>query len=168
MKHQSKKTAAEYVRNFTFGVEDSLASTVGLLSGIASASQANRTIVITGLVLIFTEALSMGIGSFLSDQSVQEYSRHKDVSLSRSIPSALIMFISYLIAGIIPIAPYMWLPSPYSLYLSIVLAILALGLLGAINAKISHTKARPHIFRMMILGGSVTVAGVVIGSLLHG
>src|SRR3989344_7582377 len=97
---------ASILRNFTFGVEDSLASTVGLLSGVASAQVAASTVVLTGLVLVFTEAMSMGVGTFLSDQSAEEYEHHRDLSLSKSLPSALVMFFSYLIAGIIPIAPY--------------------------------------------------------------
>ena len=54
-----------YYRNFVFGVEDSLVSTVGLLSGISIAGVTNKTIIMTGVILIFVEAVSMGAGSFL-------------------------------------------------------------------------------------------------------
>jgi VIT1/CCC1 family predicted Fe2+/Mn2+ transporter len=50
-----------YLRNFIFGVEDSLVSTVGLLSGVAVAGVASRTILLTGVVLIFVEAFSMAV-----------------------------------------------------------------------------------------------------------
>ena len=53
-----KWVKALYIRNFVFGVEDSLASTVGLLSGIATAGVNASTIVVTGAVLIFVEAFS--------------------------------------------------------------------------------------------------------------
>ena len=58
------------VRNFTFGVEDSLVSTVGLLAGIAFAGVNAGTVVLTGAVLIFVEGFSMAVGSLLSEQSV--------------------------------------------------------------------------------------------------
>jgi len=73
MKH--KNTLAVYVRNFVFGVEDSLVSTVGLLSGIASAGASTATIFLTGTVLIFVEAFSMAVGSYLSEESVEEYEK---------------------------------------------------------------------------------------------
>ncbi|KKS05141.1 MAG: hypothetical protein UU58_C0001G0001, partial [Candidatus Nomurabacteria bacterium GW2011_GWA2_41_25] len=41
------KTFILYVRNFIFGAEDSLVSTVGLLSGIASAGIARKEIIIS-------------------------------------------------------------------------------------------------------------------------
>jgi VIT1/CCC1 family predicted Fe2+/Mn2+ transporter len=165
--NRKKLTTSSYIRNFTFGVEDSLASTVGLLSGIASADVKSSTIILTGLVLIFTEALSMGVGSFLTEESVEEYEHHRDLPLSRTLPSAFIMFFSYLIAGLVPIFPYAILPLPYSLYLSIAMAIMGLILLGAFNAKVSHTNLKTSVIRMFILGGSVAVAGVIVGKLLE-
>lgn len=164
---QKNRIASGYIRSFTFGVEDSLASTVGLLSGIASADVPAKTVVLTGLVLIFTEAMSMGIGNFLSEQSVEEYSRHRELSMKNSIPSALIMFFSYLISGVIPIIPYMLFPHPYALIISVASALLSLGLLGAINARLSKTRSLPQVARMMILGGCVAIVGVVIGTVFN-
>ena len=63
-KSVKKLKTALYLRNFIFGVEDSLVSTVGLLSGVAVANVDQATIFLTGMVLIFVEAFSMGVGSF--------------------------------------------------------------------------------------------------------
>lgn len=157
---------ASLLRNFTFGVEDSLASTVGLLSGIASAQVATSTIILTGVVLVFTEAMSMAVGTFLSDQSVEEYEHHRDLSLKRSLPSAFVMFFSYLVAGIFPIAPYALFPQPLSLYLSVAVAILTLMALGVFNSLVSSTSLTKSVLRMAVLGGIVAIAGVVVGHLL--
>ena len=40
-----------YLRSFIFGVEDSLVSTVGLLSGVAIANASRDTILLTGTVV---------------------------------------------------------------------------------------------------------------------
>jgi len=158
---------ASYLRNFTFGVEDSLASTVGLLSGVASAKVDTQTVILTGVVLVFTEAMSMAVGTFLSDQSVEEYEHHRDLPLRRSLPSAVIMFFSYLIAGVFPIIPYAVTTFPSALYYSVAAAIAALMLLGLFNASVSGTSVPRSIIRMAILGGSVAVAGILIGRLLQ-
>ena len=60
-----------YMRNLIFGAEDSLVSTVGLLSGIAIGGVPKSAIILTGIVLIFVEAFSMGVGSYLSEYSVE-------------------------------------------------------------------------------------------------
>ncbi len=61
-----------YLRNFIFGVEDSLVSTVGLLAGVAAAEISAQAILTTGLVLIVVEGFSMGIGSFLTEETTEE------------------------------------------------------------------------------------------------
>lgn len=162
-----KRLPPAYVRNFTFGVEDSLASTVGLLSGVASAQVAPSLIVLTGIILVITEAMSMGIGTLLSDQSAMEFKRHGDVPLGRSLPNGIIMFVSYMLAGFIPIFPYTILSFPSSLAFSVILSLLALFLLGSFNAWLSRLPIFRHGMRMVMLGGTVTIAGVLVGVLLN-
>lgn len=87
-----------YVRNFIFGVEDSLVSTVGLLSGIAIADVGRSTILLTGMVLIFVEAVSMAAGSFLSESSAENYASKHESPLRLSVPASAIMFFSYFLA----------------------------------------------------------------------
>ena len=59
MEDKTRKFSAVYIRNFIFGVEDSLVSTAGLLSGIAATGMSRPAILLTGIVLIFVEAFSM-------------------------------------------------------------------------------------------------------------
>jgi len=66
---------SHYLRNFIFGVEDSLVSTVGLLAGVAAAAISQSAIVTTGLVLIVVEGFSMGVGSFLTEETTEEMER---------------------------------------------------------------------------------------------
>ena len=61
-----------FLRNTVFGVEDSLVSTVGLLSGIAATGSVSKSfILLTGIVYISVEAFSMAVGSFLSEEFVE-------------------------------------------------------------------------------------------------
>jgi VIT1/CCC1 family predicted Fe2+/Mn2+ transporter len=115
---------------------------------------------------VFTEALSMGIGSLLTEQSVAEFKKHKDVSFTSSIPGAVVMFVSYLVSGMLPIAPYVFLSFPQNIILSIIVSLAGLGLLGAINARVAKIPLGNSIKRMVLLGGIVTIAGVIIGILL--
>lgn len=86
---EDNKKYSLIIRNFVFGVEDSLVSTVGLLAGIAFAGVEAKTVVLTGAVLIFVEAFSMGVGSLLSEQSVEQYEEKKEVSLISGVISLL-------------------------------------------------------------------------------
>ena len=59
-------------REFVFGIQDGLISTVGLLSGVSAATQSRATVVLTGIAAAVTGALSMATGSYLSSRTEKE------------------------------------------------------------------------------------------------
>ena len=66
---QQKKQVIESrsrIREFVFGIQDGLISTVGLLAGIQSATENNVVVIVTGLTAMFSGAISMATGSYLS------------------------------------------------------------------------------------------------------
>ncbi|MFH2019203.1 MAG: VIT1/CCC1 transporter family protein [bacterium] len=153
-------------RNFIFGVEDSLVSTVGLLSGIAAANTSRLTIITTGIVLIFVEAFSMGIGSYLSEETSQQYSSHRKISHITVFKAALVMFISYLLAGLIPLSPYLLFTGPRAEIYSILATLSSLIILGIYTARLFRGNILSKALEMFLLGGLATLVGIVIGSLL--
>lgn len=157
---------APYLRNFIFGVEDSLVSTVGLLSGIAIANVSRETIFLTGVVLIFVEAFSMAAGSFLSEYSVKEYLGEKKDAAKKTLVSGMIMFVSYFISGFIPLLPYLAWPVAEALKFSIFFSVAALFILGAVNAKISKVGTMKNSLRMAAIGGIAIAVGLSAGFIL--
>lgn len=160
-----KKDFASFVRNFVFGVEDSLVSTVGLLSGVAVAGLPKHDIFLTGVVLIFVEAFSMGVGSYLSEQSADEFLGNKK---SVSVPSAIVMFISYFVAGFIPLSPYIFFEVNFAFPLSITASLIALFVLGLISAKVFHSSLIKQAVRMFLMGGMAIGVGVMVGNFVQG
>lgn len=160
---KTKSENALVIRNFVFGVEDSLVSTVGLLSGVAAAGVSKQTIFLTGLVLIFVEAFSMGIGSFLSEESVEEYENIKSTKNGKTYFAASIMFISYFLSGFIPLFPYLIFTTTTAFIISVALSLLALFILGAISATVYHRNIFKKGIEMLLLGGLAIMAGIVVG-----
>ncbi len=155
-----------YLRNFVFGVEDSLVSTVGLLSGLSASGVPRHTIVITGIVLLSVEALSMGVGSLLSEHSVEEFRKHGEVPQTQAIIGGFIMFASYVLSGFIPLAPYAATFIPYPFWFSIIITLLSLIFLGIISAKASRTSVGRHSIEMLLLGGIAIFVGVMVGQIV--
>ncbi len=60
------------IREVVFGMEDALVSTLGALTGIAVGSQSGYIVILSGIVLVFVEALSMSAGSYLSSKSARQ------------------------------------------------------------------------------------------------
>src|SRR3989338_6415395 len=74
--HQSPGFAAT-VREVVFGMEDGMVSTLGAITGIASATQDRFTVVLAGLVVVAVESIAMAVGSFLSSKSEREIDEEK-------------------------------------------------------------------------------------------
>jgi VIT1/CCC1 family predicted Fe2+/Mn2+ transporter len=161
---KSKSTTALYLRNFVFGVEDSLVSTSGLISGVAAAGISRSEIFTTGVVLIFVEAFSMGIGSFLSEGMADDYMKQKRMSFKATM-GGLIMMISYFLAGIVPLAPYAFFEVKEAFTLSILASLIALFLLGTISAKFFNISVLKHGIRMFLIGGFAILIGIAVGRL---
>ncbi len=70
--HKDKKKLSSLVREIVFGMEDGMVSTLGAVSGIAVGSQDKFMVLLSGLVIIAVESISMGIGSYLSNRSQRE------------------------------------------------------------------------------------------------
>lgn len=162
----TRKTAS-YLRNFVFGVEDSLVSTVGVLSGIAAAKTSTPTIILAGVILIFVEAFSMGVGSLLSENVAEEFEEQKEKPLKESLLAGFIMFGSYIIAGFIPLMPYIIFAPQPAFWLSIIFSLASLFILGTAAARLSHTEALKHGIKMCLIGGAAIGLGVAVGLFLN-
>ena len=60
------------IREFVFGIQDGLISTVGLLAGIQGATENTSVVIIAGLTSMFAGAISMAAGSYLSSSAEKE------------------------------------------------------------------------------------------------
>lgn len=155
-----------YMRNVIFGMIDSLVSTVGLLAGIDITGTSRQTIIATGIIYALVEGFSMAVGSFLSEESVEEYEVKKEVSLTDSASGGIVMFISFVIASFIPLAPYVYVDLSSAIWLSVIVSIVALFIVGAISAKISKVSILNRAISMAVLGAMAIIIGVIVGKFL--
>jgi len=152
-----------YLRNVVFGISDSLVSTVGLLAGIDAAGTARQTILLTGIVYAFVEAFSMAVGSFLSEESAEEYEVKGETSETGPFTAGVVMFASFILASFIPIVPYLIFGLTAALWCSIGFSLLALLIVGMVSARIVKVNVPSHALKMMLLGGTAIVIGVIVG-----
>ncbi|MBI2870677.1 MAG: VIT1/CCC1 transporter family protein [Candidatus Omnitrophica bacterium] len=71
-KKKARVASLGRIREFVFGIQDGLISTVGLLTGIQSATGSRPAVILTGLAAVVTGALSMATGSYLSTHAEKE------------------------------------------------------------------------------------------------
>lgn len=93
-------------RNLTYGVQDSLISTTGVVAGMSLAGLKRREILVTGLILVIVEAMSMSFGSFISEESFV-LAAGMQHTVWDIVKYATVMLVSYVLAGGIPLLPFL-------------------------------------------------------------
>jgi VIT1/CCC1 family predicted Fe2+/Mn2+ transporter len=61
------------IREIIFGAEDGFVSTLGLILGMATATNESRIVIIAGIVYVIAEAFSMAAGTYLSTKAQKEF-----------------------------------------------------------------------------------------------
>lgn len=154
------------VRPLVFGVEDSLISTLGVVTGMASGTESQATILLAGFVLISVEALSMAAGEMISCRAELEVDNLFDSP--QPIVNAFVMGISYIVAGVIPLFPYALLSPKAALPVSLFAASVAIFSLGVWKESLIYRRHRSPIFggiELFLISATVAAIGFFIGRL---
>ena len=154
----------EYLRSFVFGCQDALVSTTGVVVGISAAVLDKRLILLTAVITIMVEALSMAAGQYLSEKTIHDIpnSHHKD----NLILGSAIMFVAYAIGGIIPVLPVLLFSGQAASVLSVLFAFLGLYVLGYMKAKLFFGNPTKSSVEMLLIGGLAVLMGLVVGKYL--
>ena len=160
----SLKINPDYFRSSVFGFQDALVSTTGIVVGISAGVSNKQFIILSALVTISVEALSMAAGQYLSEKSVHELpaSHHHDSLLV----GTLLMFFSYVVGGLVPILPIFFTNPPLTSLLSVSFAFAGLFLLGFIKAKLFANHIWRSALEMLTIGGLTTLIGLFVGLIL--
>ncbi len=181
------------VREVVFGLEDSLVSTLGAVSGVAVGSGDVKAVILAGLVLVFVEAISMAAGSYLSTKSSLEFAaltknqsalksflKRKGLSVrdvakvlglvedeetqtDNPVSAGLIMGFFYILGGLLVLFPYLLLPLNVALPTAVVFTVAALFLLGVWKANVSGTSRVRSGMEMLFVSVIAAAVGILIG-----
>lgn len=164
------------IREIIFGLEDGLVSTLGVVTGIASGTQDRSIVLLSGVVLVAVESLSMAAGTYLSNKSEQEAQgigmakRMLNRLINRKNPDspvkdALTMGIAYVAGGLVPVVPYLFLPVTGAIVLSVAATLVTLLLVGIGKGRLTQTSPVRSGIEMMAVSITATAIGYGIGRL---
>lgn len=162
---RTRREQSTAIRNLTFGVQDSFGSTLGFLSGVWIGGMDRETIIFSATILIFVEAMSMAIGSLVSEHAVEEFKQKKELPITKSLTGPFIMLVSYIAGGFIPLLPFIFLWGRYSLLISVFVTLFALAVFSYVNAKRYKIRVSHYISEALLVGGLSIIIGIVVGLL---
>ena len=163
------------MREIVFGLEDSLVSTLGTLTGIAVGSHSQYIVILSGLVLIASEATSMAAGSYLSTKHATEaeamfHERHgldAHPEPTHPIRAAVVMGVFYVFGGAVPLSCYFLLPVDQAMIPAVVLTGISLFFVGVWAASFTRTSKIKSGLEMLLVSLAAAFIGYVIGYVVN-
>jgi VIT1/CCC1 family predicted Fe2+/Mn2+ transporter len=158
-------SSKEYVKSAMFGLNDALVSTTGVIAGVSFGTSQKQVVVLAGVVTILVEALSMGVGEYMSAHTADQLDK-PSVNRKSAIKSGVVMWASYTLGGLVPLITIILSPIQTGRYLAIAAALAGLFALGYYKAKFVGVNPIKSALEVFLLGGATTLIGVIAGVVL--
>ncbi len=171
MEKKLRDGVAHSMREIVFGLEDSLVSTLGAVTGIAAGTHNSYVVILSGLVLIVVESISMSAGSYLSSKAAAEVEETHGTE-GRRLPhvfplrAGVVMFFAYILGGFFPLGPYLLLPIERAILPSVIITLVVLFLVGAWKASFTRRSWVKSGLEMMAVSMTAAFLGYLIGRLV--
>jgi VIT1/CCC1 family predicted Fe2+/Mn2+ transporter len=158
-------TARHYIRDLVYGANDGIITTFAVVAGVTGGDLSRRAVLIVGIANVLADGLSMGVGNYLSIRAHESAlaAEARPEEESHPVRHGAATFLAFVVAGIMPLAPYV-VPGGDGLRFagSTILTLAALFMVGASRAIVTTDRWWSAGFEMLLLG--VVVAGVAYGS----
>ena len=161
----------DYIGDFVYGANDGIVTTFAVVAGATGALLSSGIVVILGLASLVADAFSMGASNFLAIRSEKEVERKKKREAGDDVPDngvvtpiqhGLVTFSAFMIAGALPLVPYLLdLPNTQQFISSSVLAAATFFFVGGIRTFITGGSFLKAGIEMLLVGG--VAAGVAFG-----
>lgn len=179
--NQISKTEEEIERSrdIIYGMSDGLVEVLGSVAGLTAIMTSHYYIALGGFVVAISGAMSMSLGSYLSEKSHNEYKIHQiekkslfspnrqqksriDELQDKSKQSALTTAFYYLIGAAIAILPFVAFSRIMALIVSVSLVAITQAITNSIvaltmNARVLRSAIRSAILTLMTAGATYLV-----------
>src|SRR3989344_7742443 len=184
MKKETNNNHKVNFREFILGGQDGLVNVLGLVLGVASATNETRIVIIAGIVATVAESVSMGAVAYTSSKAGKDYytslikddkdrkllQKHKFLlrEFDNPLKSSWIVGSATLIGSLIPLIPFFIFNVKTSIIVSLALAAITLFAVGALKARLSIGNWKRSGIELMIIGIIAALLGYGAGLLLKG
>ncbi|OGD71740.1 hypothetical protein A3A84_03215 [Candidatus Collierbacteria bacterium RIFCSPLOWO2_01_FULL_50_23] len=161
------------VRETIFGLEDSIVSTLGVVVGIAAGTDSRYIVLLSAIVVVVVESLSMGAGTYLSNKSQMEIERAQGKSgflrdrkiVAKSVTDSVFMAVSYILGGLTSVLPFFFLSPRDAIIPSVLISVLTLFYVGFAKGKMARINPFKSGLEMSTISLTAAGLGFVVGKL---
>lgn len=149
---------ATYLGDSVFAASDGIITTFAVVSGVSGASLSSSVVLILGFANLLADGLSMAFGNYMNIKSQIEYEKAlgKKVVIKSPLKHGAVTYISFVVAGFLPMIPYIFNLGNKFLY-SIIIVGLSLFFVGALRSIFTHKNFLKGGAELLLLGGLTAV-----------
>jgi VIT1/CCC1 family predicted Fe2+/Mn2+ transporter len=166
--------AQHYIRDLVYGANDGIITTFAVVAGVTGGTLAPVTVLVLGVANLLADGLSMGVGNYLGIRSDERVREAQQLPEQEAFPirHGTATFLAFVIAGAVPLVPYVFSAVSADRFVSSALLSLAtLFAVGAARARVGTGSWWTNGLEMLGLGvlvGAVSYgSGVAVSTLLR-
>ncbi len=160
------ETAQHYVGDLVYGANDGILTTFAVVAGVTGGALSATTVVIVGMANLLADGLSMGVGNYLSiraRESALERQRRPEEE-ARPARHGFATFSAFVVAGAVPLVPYLVPAADDRFFLALILAFGALFGVGAARSFVTASRWWVSGLEMLGLGALVAAVAYATGA----
>jgi len=165
--HGATAIARHYIRDLIYGANDGLITTFAVVAGVSGGALSSRAVIIIGVANLAADGLSMGVGNYLSIRSHESARAAQGLVEEEARPArhGIATLLAFVVAGSLPLVPYVLPDLGHRAIVSIVLTFTALFGIGALRSLVTIDRWWTAGLEMLGLGFVVAVAAYGAGAL---
>lgn len=164
-----KDTVRHYIRDLIYGANDGILTTFAVIAGVTGGTLSAGTVLIVGLANLLADGLSMGVGNYLGIQAEESVRTAEGLAERESRPArhGAATFLAFVVAGAVPLIPYLVPGVTTSRFgWAAVAALVTLFVVGAARAVVTADLWWQAGLQMLALGAAVAAVAYGTGWLV--
>jgi VIT1/CCC1 family predicted Fe2+/Mn2+ transporter len=160
-------TARHYIRDIVYGANDGIITTFAVVSGVAGGALSPVAVVVIGMANLAADGMSMGVGNLLAIRADERAREAASLPELETYPwkHGLATMGAFVIAGAVPLLPYLVPGAADRLLSSSLLTSIALFVVGSSRALVTTDRWWKSGLETLLLGALVAVAAYGAGML---
>ncbi|SCZ56149.1 VIT1/CCC1 transporter family protein [Thiohalomonas denitrificans] len=163
----SLNRSGRYIKDMVYGANDGIITTFAVVAGVTGGQLSLNAVLTIGLASLFADGFSMAASDFLGSRSEQHAREAQGAMLEENrsaLTGAALTFTAFLLAGAVPLLPYLLAhrDSPLFFYAALATAA-ALAGVGALRALVTKRSLTWSALEMLAIGGFAAVLAYAVG-----
>lgn len=156
-----------YIKDLVYGANDGIITTFAVVAGVVGAGLSPRIILIIGIASLIADGFSMATSNYLGSRSEEEVFENNHINeITNPFVSAFYTFFAFIVAGFIPLVPYIVSGDTTRFVHAIVATGAALFFVGSLRTFVTKRGFFAGGVEMVIIGGTAAGIAYFVGQLI--